>query len=726
MVKLNQKNFSLADKTHHIPILLKEIKEYYQLDNIDLLTKASILTQQFTKGLTTFYGVSYFELGTAIAKIILDLKLDQETAAAGMLSCATSLISPTAYESIRMEMGPTISQLLLGLQQMSAISPLQNQQARHPLQIENLRNMLLAMASDIRVVIIKLAERLCMMRGIKKIASEERNRFAQETLDIYSPLANRLGIGQIKWELEDLAFRYLDPTAYKAIAHLLAERRIDRENRIQKIVTYLKEKINAANIEADILGRAKHIYSIHLKMERKNMDYSAMYDHIAVRVLVANIEDCYTVLGLVHQLYSPLTSQFDDYIAHPKANGYRSIHTTVTDEHNNYFEIQIRTHRMHEEAERGVAAHWMYKENQLPSIDTTTRISYLRQLLHWHKELIKAESFAHSTITGENKIYVITPANDILDLPEKSTPLDFAYHIHSELGHRCRGAKVNGHIVPLNHPLHTGDTIEIVTIPKGNPSRDWLNPALGYIITTRAKNKISHWFKQQALHDDVTIGKQLLERELLKHGLNKIPTLHAIAKHFNLKNEDALLAALARGHVRLTQVTQFILPQSEEKPITLPAPITKKPVKQSSGSAIIGHADILTRFAKCCKPILGDTIIGYITQGRGISIHKKECLNANRFSNINRIIDVQWDPNTILFFSTDLKIVAHDQTKILNDLAALFANEKIDLLHFNSLFNKNQNIIIITITIQVQNKAQLQQQLYHIQQLPGVIEVKRL
>ncbi|HLB43023.1 MAG TPA: RelA/SpoT family protein [Gammaproteobacteria bacterium] len=729
MVKPKQKNqFYSANGNLDIAAFIQNIQEEYLLDNVVLLIKACTLTQKLTKGLTTFYGIPCVELGLEIAKIILDLKLDQETAAAGVISCATSVMTPSIQEIILTEMGSNISQLIAGLQQINSISPLQNLQTRNQLQIENLRNMLLTLATDIRVVIIKLAERLCFMRGIKGIAREERRRFAQETLDIYAPLANRLGIGQVKWELEDLAFRYLDFITYQSIASLLTERRIDRENRIKKLIAVLQEKLSRAQIQAKMTGRAKHIYSIYLKMQHKNKNYINIYDHIAVRILVASIEDCYTALSVVHQLWAPLMSEFNDYIAHPKTNGYRSIHTTVIDEKNNHFEIQIRTHFMHEEAERGIAAHWLYKETQSTSADINTKITYIRQLLDWHKEVIKSDQpTAVPNISAiDPTIYVITPAGDILGLPKGATPLDFAYHIHSELGHRCRGAKINGQMVSLNHPLKTGDNLEMITIPQGNPSRDWLNLELGYITTTRAKNKISHWFKQQAFDDDVRAGKSLLERELLKQGINKTPSLHTIAKQFNLNNEDALLAALNRGNIRLSHVIQLIQPKQEDKVISLIIPVSKKLDKKSVGSAIVGNASILTRVAKCCKPVPDDSIIGYITQGRGISIHQKNCHNVNHFSNRDRIIEIQWEPKTVNFFSTDLKIIVHDQTKILNDLSSLFANEKIDLLNFNSLFNKNKNVIVIIITIQVQNKEQLQQQLQRIQQLPGVIEVKRI
>ncbi len=690
----------------------------------ELLSKAFVLTQTFTQGLTTFYGKPYAELSLEMADILIELNLDEETAALGILSSAAEILTPAQIDIMTQQLGTDMSKLLVNIQQVNAVASLQNQPGRNPFQIEKIRKMLLAMSTDIRVVIIKLVEHLCVMRGIKHISESERQRFAQETLDIYAPLANRLGIGQIKWELEDLALRYLDSEAYKTIAKLLAERRIDRENRVQKIILLLKNKLIMTNIQAEIAGRAKHIYSIYLKMKHKYMNYNDIYDHTAVRILVENIEQCYTVLSLVHQLWTPIMLEFDDYIAHPKPNGYRSIHTAVIDE-TNHFEIQIRTHAMHEEAERGVAAHWLYKEKQLTA-NSSARVAYLRQLLDWHQDVLQTEQVTPApTALIDNIIYVITPAGDILDLPSPATPIDFAYHLHSELGHRCRGAKINGQIVPLIYHLKTGDRVEIITIPQGQPSRDWLNPELGYIKTSRAKNKISHWFKQQVFQDDVIAGKQLFERELLKLGLTKTISLHTIAKQFNLKNEETLFAALNRGNIRLYQVLQWLQPKTEEKsaPFTI---LPKVSVASSSSSAIVDYADIMTRFAKCCKPVPGDQIIGYITQGRGISIHKTSCRNITHLNHIERLLTINWDDKNAHFFNTDLKIVASDQSKILNDLSALLINEKIDLLQFNSTFNKNQNIIIITITIQVQNLTQIEQQIHHIKQLPGVIEVHRI
>jgi len=728
MVKAKQKFHYLPDGTLDIPLWLASIQNKHALSQVTQLQNACEMTQKLTQGLTTFYGQPRLEHGLDVAEVILDLKLDQETAAAGIISSALSL-TPQVIEQIKKAMGDEIASLMLSVQQMDIIPAIQKQQqTRNQLQVDKIRKMLLGMAKDIRAVIIKLADRLSFMRGIKAIAPEERKQFAQEVLDIYAPLANRLGIGQVKWELEDLAFHYLDPVTYKTIASFLAERRIDRENRINEIIHRLQDKLQAAHIRADVNGRAKHIYSIYLKAQRKHVDYQDIYDQSAVRILVPTIQDCYEALSIVHSSWPPIMEEFDDYIAHPKPNGYRSIHTAVLGENGKHFEIQIRTYTMHEEAERGVAAHWLYKENKANPLDDSTKISYLRQLLDWHKEIAQSDQIAdvaQATHT-DDRVYVITPAGDILDLPHGATPLDFAYHIHSELGHRCRGAKINGQIVPLTYSLHTGDKVEIITVLQGNPSRDWLNPELNYVKTSRARSKISHWFKQQALNEDIASGRQVFERELARHGLAKTTSLSTIARYFNLKDENALLASLGRGNVRIGQIMQLIQPKEHEKaaPTSMAATLVK-PVRESS-NAIAGAADLLTRFAKCCKPIPGDAIIGYITHGRGISIHKKTCQNAKQLSDPRRFIHIDWDKQKIGVFSTDLKIVSQDQDDILSDLTSLFANEKISLLSFHSTFNKNQNKIFIQVTVQVQDLQQLHNLLNRIQQLPGVIEVTRM
>lgn len=725
-----QPHYQTSDIAHATDIVnwLRQIQERHSLHDISTLSKACFLAEKLSQGLTTFYGKPCIQFALEVAEIIFALQLDQDTAAASIISSAVTL-TPATEELIKNELGPSIAKLVVGEKQMNFISSLhKSKPSRDKIQIDKIRKMLLAMATDIRVVIIKLAERLTFMRGIKSIPLIERKQFAEEIFDIYAPLANRLGIGQLKWELEDLAFRYLDSVTYKAIANFLAERRANRELRIQQLITFLQNHLDEAQIKAKVAGRAKHIYSMYLKAQRKKVNYQEIYDQSAVRILVANVEDCYAALSTVHSLWQPITEEFDDYIANPKANGYRSIHTAVIADNGKHFEIQIRTDDMHEEAERGVAAHWIYKEKESNPIDDAAKIIYLRQLLDWHKEIApNTVSDAEHAPLLDNQVYVITKAGDIIDLPQGATPLDFAYHIHSELGHRCRGAKVNGQIVPLTYHLRTGDKIEILPILHGNPSRDWLNPELAYIKTARARNKISHWFKQQAFNQDVEEGRQILERELTRLGLSKTISLLQIAKQLDLKDEDSLLASLSRGNIRLTHVLQALQPNKlVDKNIpaitTTLVPITEK----IHSSAIAGSSDLLTRFAKCCKPIPGDLIIGYITQGRGISIHKKTCNNVSHLSDPRKFIIVNWDKQHAEMFSTDLKIIAQEHTKTLNDLTALFANEKISLINFHSNYNKNHNRIIILATIQIQNIEQLQRIMHRIGQLPDVIEVTRI
>ena len=707
------------DSSFNLHHWLEDINKVYPTDDDSIIRRAYLFSQKISQGLTTFYGQSRLELGLEMSKIILLLNLGHESAAACLLSSVT--LTPVIEEQIKKEFGEDIYRIVYGVnQQMPQIKTIEP--TKKQAQLEKVRKMLLAMATDIRVVIIKLVERLCVMRSIKTIASHERHYLAEETLDIYAPLANRLGIGQLKWELEDLAFYYLDPTTYKTIATLLAERRSDRETRIKHIIATCQEKLDATKIHASIAGRAKHIYSIYLKMVRKNLNYNDIYDNVAIRILVNTVEECYATLSLVNTIWTPILDEFDDYIAHPKPNGYRSIHTAVRDENNHQFEIQIRTKTMHEEAELGVAAHWAYKENKEPK-DDSAKIAHLRQLLDWHKEVAKPSSASSSKLFLDDKIYVLTKAGEILDLPQGSTPIDFAYHIHSELGHRCRGAKINKQIASLNAVLKTGDKVEIITAMQGGPSRDWLNPELGFIKTSQAKNKISHWFKQQAFQYDVMTGKQLLERELTKAGISKSTPIVTLARYFNLKNEDVFYAAFNRGQIRLSQIIEVLKPNEIS---TSPAPHIQLAKEKSGDIGIVDSADLLMRFAKCCKPIPGDAIIGYITQGRGISIHKKNCINSHHLPHKERFIEMNWDNQKTHFFSTDLKIVAENEGKVLHDLTSFLTNEKIDLLSLQSHFNMNQNKIFIHITIQIQHITQLERIVNHIQQFKSVIDVGRL
>jgi GTP pyrophosphokinase len=728
MVKPIQKFIYLDDGTLDTDAWLEKIIKRYEPAQTDIIDKAIQLTKNSTKGLTTFYGQSCLEQGLEMSEIILDLKLDQNAVAAAILT-PTIQHTNLKLETITQKTNEQVTKLLHSFQQMNVLHSLANIDAsKNSTQIDRLRKAFLAMASDIRVILIKLAERTCIMRGIKNINAIERKRLAQETTDVYAPLANRMGIGQIKWELEDLSFHYINPEIYKKIAHYLAERRAEREQRIHNIVALLKEHLAAHQISANIAGRAKHIYSIYLKMQRKDLELKDIYDYSAVRILVPTLQDCYTALSIAHQLWEHVPDEFDDYITNPKPNGYRSIHTAVIDSDGKHFEIQIRTSSMHEEAEHGVAAHWIYKENKPQQTGYESKITLLRQLLAWHKDIAANENEPSQPIEKilEDRVYVFTPAGEIVDLPIGATPLDFAYTIHSELGHRCRGAKIRGHIVPLTYSLRTGDQVEIITIQQGTPSRDWLGKDSGYIRTARARAKIAQWFKHQDQNQYIEAGKNILERELPRHAISHIP-IQQVAERLKFKDDQALLAALGRGSIRVASILHAADQKLSNQPAS-PVISTKKVVEKSRSFQVGDTQDLLTRIARCCKPIPGDEIVGYITQGRGVSIHKKDCSNISHVSSTqeNRLIAVSWDNKHPGAYYADLHIRAYGREDIFKEITSLLANAKVDLITFNSSLNKTNNSIAITMTIQIQDLAQLTQVLNQIKQLPNVIDIRRV
>jgi GTP pyrophosphokinase len=731
MAAIKQKIPLLPDGKVDVETWLKNTKKTLQCDNIDLIQKAVFLADTGSKGLTTFYGQSCLKQGLEIADIILELKLGEEAIAAGII-ISTLHHTTLSTETVTTELNENISKLAQGVLQMNVINTLQthSKKTRDHIQTDRLRKTFLAMVSDIRVVIIKLAEQLCIMRGIKNINPIERQRIAQETLDIYAPLANRLGIGQLKWELEDIAFHYTNPDTYKHIAKFLAERRIDRENRIHSLIIRLKDKLAKHHIPANISGRAKHIYSIYLKMQKKHLDLKDIYDVSAVRVLVDKLDDCYTVLSIVHSLYDHVPDEFDDYIANPKSNGYRSIHTAVIDHEKKHLEVQIRTRNMHDEAEHGLAAHWMYKESdtkhQLSGYEA--KITFLRQLLAWHKDLNSHENKPNKTFNEvfEDRVYAFTPAGDIVDLPNGATPLDFAYHIHTELGHRCRGAKINGHIVSLTHALRTGDRIEIMTIQNGAPSRDWLSKESGYLKTPRARAKITQWFNQQEIEQYINIAKQTLDRELSRAGIHHID-LQKVARQLHFKNANALLSSLGHGSIRVAQIIHAAQTEQHHDTATRSFVPThsKKETITSEGLDIGGINDLLTRIARCCKPIPGDNIIGYITQGRGVSIHRQDCHNISHVDNSNRFIQVSWDNRHLGSYYVDLKIEAIGREALLKEITSILANAKIDLMTMNSTINKKNGSLFISMTIQIHDALELQHAIQEINKLPQVHSVKR-
>ena len=728
MVTIKQKFHYLPDGSIDLESWLNKISVHSHLKEHHLIIRAAHLAEVSSKGLTTFYGQSCIEQSLDMAEILLDMKLDQDSIAAAIM---TSTIQHTTLtiETIQEKLNEAVAKLVSGVLQMNVLNNLQsNHSARSKTQLDRLRKIFLAMVSDIRVVLIKLAERTCMMRGIKNINPNERKRIAQETMDIYAPLANRLGIGQLKWELEDAAFHYINPEAYKTIASFLAERRIDREQRIYETIKKLEDALAKTHIKAQINGRAKHIYSIYLKTLRKHLDFKDIYDYSAIRILVPTLDDCYTALSIAHTLFEHIPEEFDDYINNPKPNGYRSIHTAVIGSDGKNLEIQIRTSDMHEEAEHGIAAHWVYKEHKTPQSGYEAKITFLRQLLAWHKDVAQQNAVPDKQL-GEildDTVYALTPLGEVIDLPAGATPLDFAYHIHTELGHRCRGAKIKGHIVPLTYKLRTGDQVEIITTPHGTPSRDLLNKDFGYLHTPRARSKVAHWFKQQEISQYIEAGKNSLERELSRAGIAH-PNFEKIAARFNYKNDETLFASIGHGNLRVSQVIHALQTERPEinKQTSLPF---RQAAESKGGLEIAGIHDLLTRIAKCCKPIPGDNVIGYITQGRGVSIHRQDCNNitANGSRDANRIISVAWDSKKSGNYYVDLQIRANGQQELLKEITALLANAKIDLISLNSTISKKNNMIYIVMTIQIHDLIQLRQITTQISQLPKVLDVKRM
>lgn len=681
-------------------------------------------------------GASSYRTGLEMAEILADLKLDQESLVAAVIYRAVREQKTTA-EDVRLRLGDEVAELVDGVQRMAAISISHNPSGVKAFnaqsQVENLRKMLVTMIDDVRVVLIKLAERTCAIRAVKDAPEEKRYRVAREVFDIYAPLAHRLGIGHIKWELEDLSFRYLEPHKYKQIASLLDERRLDRQQYIEAVMSQLRHELSGAGIDGEITGRVKHIYSIWRKMQNKGLDFSQIYDVRAVRILVPEVRDCYTALGIVHTLWRHIPNEFDDYIANPKENGYRSLHTAVIGPEGKVLEVQIRTHAMHEEAELGVCAHWRYKGTDVDSNSNAyeDKIAWLRQVLEWHEEMGDIGGLAEQLRVDfePDRIYLFTPDGHVLDVPRGATPLDFAYRVHTEIGHNCRGAKVNGRIVPLNYVLQTGEQVEIITGRTGGPSRDWLNPNLGYVNTSRARAKVQHWFKQQAREQNVQAGKVMLERELARMALTGTDYAQLIER-LGIRSQEDLFAALGSGDIRLNHVVnvahQLVEPDRHAEQLEL-IPRRQQKSGRRSDVHIQGVGNLLTQLAGCCQPVPGDPIIGYITVGRGVTVHRADCATALQLQDreSERLIEVSWGGEPVQTYPVEIFIKAYDRSGLLRDVSQLLANEKINVLEASTRTNRDDNYASMMLTLEVPNLHLLGRLLTRIGQLPNVIEARR-
>ncbi|WP_163576526.1 GTP diphosphokinase [Halomonas faecis] len=680
-----------------------------------------------------------YRMGLEMADILGELKLDQPALEAAVLYRAVreGLLS---LEAVTKRFGREVAGLIDGVLQMAAISNAQTPSqglVQHDQQ-DNLRKMLVNMVDDVRVALIKIAERTCALRQVKDAPREKQQHVAREVFDIYAPLAHRLGIGQLKWELEDLSFRYLHEEEYKTIARQLAEKRVDRDRYIHDVVETLQGMLGAQGIPRfDVNGRAKHIYSIWRKMKRKRIDFSQVNDVRAVRILVPEVADCYTVLGLVHSRWHHVPNEFDDYIANPKKNGYQSLHTAVLGPENKVLEIQIRTFAMHEEAELGVCAHWRYKghDTKAKSSSYEEKIAWLRQVLEWQEEVGDFGDLREglSSDVAPDRIYVFTPDGHVIDMPRIATPIDFAYRVHTEVGHRCRGAKVNGRIVPLTYRLKTGQQVEILTATKGGPSRDWLNPNLGYVRTSRARAKIQAWFKHQAREQNLEEGKALFEREMKRLDVEDMD-LETLARKVNHASADDMYAALGAGDLRIGQVlhqAQQLFGESDDQEQLdrlLAKPRRDGGKAKASDITVLGVGNLKTSMANCCHPVPGDPIVGFITQGRGVTVHRQDCPNILqlRVDEPQRIIEVEWGERALTQYPVDVEIQAWDRSGLLRDVTGVLSHDRVNVLSVNTLTDTRDGIARMRITVEVDGLETLGRLFSRIQQLPNVIDVKRL
>lgn len=691
------------------------------------------------KGIRSNGKIGCFASGLEMARILSELHLDEN-----------AIIAALAYRAVREKrlelsfiettLGSEVATLIEGVLRMAAISELRHEQQRvlgqAQIQSEKIRRMLVAMVDDVRVGLIKLAERTQAIRGVKLQPRDRQIKVAREVFDIYAPLAHRLGIGQIKWELEDLSFRYLEPEEYKNIAKLLDEKRISRQEYIDEVVSLLSAQIDKEGLQAKIDGRAKHIYSIWRKMKRKGVSFDQVYDIRALRVLVSNVSDCYACLGVVHSLWRNIPREFDDYIANPKSNGYRSLHTAVVGPEGKIIEVQIRTHEMHEEAELGVCAHWLYKgtDASVASGSYEQKIEWLRQVLEWQEEAsgIDDVNGLASELVGDiekDRIYVFTPQGHVVDLAHGSTPVDFAYHIHTDIGHRCRGAKVDGRIVPLDTTLDNGQKVEILTGKEIAPNRDWLREDLGFLNSARARSKVRAWFKQQARAENIVRGRELVEREFRRLAITGIDHL-ALARRMGFSIADDLYAALGAGDISTGRILAMVEALLDTSDVDRQPQLFSVARETIPGDAIqvSGVGNLLTVIARCCKPVPGDDIAGYVTQQRGVTIHRQDCADYMQsvFRNPNRSIEVSWGAEAANRYPVDIELEAYDRTGLIKDVSTLLSVMRVNVVNINTHTDRSEGVAYMRLTIEINDVNQLVRILGRLGNLPNVISAVRV
>lgn len=728
--------------------LLDSLPSNYSSADRELILRAYRVAEKAHRGQKRLSGEPYINHCLAVAAILAEMRVPPAVISAGLLHDTVEDTDLTLND-LRRDFGIEVANLVDGVTKLTQLprvsrgdqhSDIQEvdeeeddtelekermRSRRADLASETLRKTFLAMGDDVRVVLIKLADRVHNMRTLGHMPAQKRERIARETLDIFAPLANRLGIWQMKWELEDLAFRYVNSDKYREIAENLASRREMREAQMLGIRTRLERLIRESGIEAEVTARPKHIYSIYKKMTRKDVPFEMVHDVRGVRILVPDVSSCYATLGIIHTHWRPIPGEFDDYIAVPKDNFYRSLHTAVVYDDGETLEVQIRTQEMHQNAEYGIAAHWRYKEGFGPDEDYERRIIWLRSLMEWRQDVEDAREFVDGMKSDvfEERVYAFTPRGDIIDLPAGSTPIDFAYHVHTDIGHRCRGAKVNGKLTALDYVLRTGDKVEILTAKRGGPSRDWLNQNLGLVKTQRARAKIRRWFKRQAREQNASQGKALLDKELRRLGLQDM-NQERLAREFDYRQVEDLFEAIGTGDLPLSRIVNHLqLSEKEDEDVLIETPSKFDQRLDQDSVTVLGLKGLLTTMARCCNPAPGDEIVGYITRGRGATIHRRDCPNILRIRDRERLVRVSWgEPKTT--YPVPVRIRAYDRNGLMKDVSTLISDEGINMPKVQ--VEVTHNMAVFELVLEVRDIVQLSRVLDRLENLSNVMEAQRV
>jgi RelA/SpoT family (p)ppGpp synthetase len=713
--------------------LLSQLPKSYSQQDVVLVRRAYDLALESHGDQKRRSGEPYIVHPLAVAGILAELRLDARTVAAALLHDVAE-DTVVKVPDLAEEFGPEVASMVDGVTKLTDMADMANlpEDSRDP-KVESFRKMMLAMVNDVRVMLIKLADRLHNMRTLGYMGPDKQLKISRETIDVYAPLASVLGIYAIKWELEDLAFRYLEPETYKVMKRALNEKREEREQYVEQLADTLRGELVKHGIQATIKSRPKHIYSIYRKMKRKGVEFDQVYDQHGIRVVVEDVAGCYAALGVVHTLWRPIKGEFDDYIANPKENQYQSLHTAVVGPNGRPLEVQIRTPDMDRIADVGIAAHWRYKSQTRHDEAYERKIQWLRSVIEWQStEQAGGSDFLASVRDDlfKERVYVFTPRGEVLDLPTGATPIDFAYRVHTEIGHRCRGAKVRGKLVTLDYQLQSGDQVEILTAKRGGPSRDWLNPHLGYLKTNRARTKVRQWFKQQNRDENIRAGKELLDRELHRLGVDNL-TYVDVAALFGMSNLDDFLADVGCGEHTTSDIARKVLEFGKvEEPLKelreeLPtAEAPQKPARSGDGIAVMGTGNMLTILSRCCNPMPPDDIMGFVTRGRGVSVHRRDCPNVLRLDR-ERLIKVDWGATPPALSRVKIRVLAYDRAGLLKDIIEVLDVEKINMEDASAVTARRDNLALITATLEVRDAEQLDRVLYKIGQVPNVREVRR-